>query len=343
MARKPTIVDLAREARLGAATVDRVLHARANVSERARQRVLEAAQRLGYPLPAALRALPPGSRPALDLGFVLHKPGQAFYQDVAEQIAAACRAHPDHAITPHIRFSPSQAPQDFVREIEGLAPACAAIAATAVNHPSLARLAGELTRAGRPVFSILNDFAGAAGAGYFGLDNMRVGRLAGWMMATRLQGPGKVAVLVGGTRWHGQAMRDAGLRAYLSDRAPGLSVLETAVNLETRQLTYEATLELLDRVPDLGGLYVAGGGMEGAIAALRELRPADRLTLIVNELTPESSQGLADRYVTMVIATPVRALCAGLVEAMAAQALRADGRAPQRTELPPRLYLPESV
>lgn len=343
MARKPTIIDIAREAGLAAATVDRVLHNRPNVSARAREQVVAAAQKVGYPLPVALRAIADEARPQRNLGFVLHKRGQAFYQRFAQEIEAACAANSAFAIQPHIRFAASQAPEDFAKEMRELAQTCDAVAATAVNHTTLARLAEELTRTGTPVLSMLNNFGGSQGTGYFGMDNMRVGRLAGWMMATRLQRPGKVALFVGGTRWHGQALRETGFRSYLREFAPEIDVLDTAINLETRQLTYEATLALLDRAPDLAGLYVAGGGMEGAIAALREARPADKLTLIVNELTPESRAGLADRYVTMVVATPLQTLCSNIVRRMAestskhSQVIRSD------EIFEPLLYLPESV
>lgn len=342
MPRKPTIHDLARAAGLGAATVDRVLHGRQNVSERARRHVIEAARQIGYPLPGSLEDNDKGNRPQLDLGFVLHKRGQAFYQTFAAEIEAACRARTDVTIAPQIRFAASQSPDDFAKELHAAAEFCQAVAATAVNHSSLARLAEHLSRRGIPVFSMLNDFAGSSGSGYFGLDNLKVGRLAGWMMSTRLQTPGKVAVFVGGTRWHGQAMRETGFRSYLREHAPRLGILDTAVNLETRQLTYEATLDLLDRVPDLRGIYVAGGGMEGAIAALREVRPADKLTLIVNEITPDSSRGLADRYVTMAIATPLTELCRKLLDQMVDHALRPQGSERSSPDLEPLLYLPES-
>lgn len=343
MARKATITDIAREAGVGAATVDRVLHERPNVSPRAREQVAEAAVRLGYPLPASLREITTGDLPKLELGFVLHKRGQAFYQQFAEEIRAACKARRDVRITPRISFSPSQAPDDFIQEIRAAANDCQAVAATAVNHPSVTRLAEELSRGGAPVFSLLSDFAGPSGGGYFGLDNMRVGRLAGWMMATRLKSAAKVAVFVGGSRWHGQAVREAGFRSALREYAPGVDVFDTSVNLETRQLTHEATLDLLTRVPDLAGIYVAGGGMEGAISALRESRPADRLTLIVNELTPESRRGLADRYVTMVIATPLEKLCAGLIDRMVSVILRPEGKYSDPARAEPLLYLTESV
>lgn len=73
---------------------------------------------------------------------------------------------------PQIRFVASQSPDDFAKELRTAAETCQAAAATAVNHSSLARLAEDLSRRGIPVFSMLNDFAGSSGSGYFGLDNL---------------------------------------------------------------------------------------------------------------------------------------------------------------------------
>jgi LacI family transcriptional regulator len=67
------------------------------------------------------------------------------------------------------------------------------------------------------------------------------------------------------------------------------------------------------------------------------------VALIVNELTEDSRAALADRYVTMVIATPLQALCAALVETMTDAAL-GDGTVRHRTTVfEPQIYLPESV
>ena len=119
-------------------------------------------------------------------------------------------------------------------------------------------------------------------------------------------------------------------------------MLDTVVNLETRQVTYGATLKLLNRQPDLRGIYVAGGGMEGAIAALREVRPAGKVALVVNELTSESRKALIDRYVTMVIATPLQELCCDLVEMMVDAVAGKPNTTPSQHFLTPQLYVPES-
>ncbi|MFD1808638.1 hypothetical protein ACFSHQ_12550 [Gemmobacter lanyuensis] len=80
------------------------------------------------------------------------------------------------------------------------------------------------------------------------------------MISTAAREAGTVAIFVGGHRWHGHQLRDEGFRSYLKDRAPQLKPLETRVNLETRQLTYDATRQLLKQHADLRGIYIAGGG-----------------------------------------------------------------------------------
>ncbi|MBT8409981.1 MAG: substrate-binding domain-containing protein, partial [Alphaproteobacteria bacterium] len=178
---------------------------------------------------------------------------------------------------------------------------------------------------------------------YLGLDNVKVGRIAAWMIAMQVRDPGKLAVFVGGNRWHGHILRETGFQSYIREYAPGFSMLDTVVNLETRQVTYEAMLELLNRHRDLRGVYVAGGGMEGAIAALREMRPPGKVALVVNELTEESRRALSDRYVSMVIATPLDDLCRDLVTLMAAAAREGPNANTGQHFLTPQLYVPESI
>jgi len=154
-------------------------------------------------------------------------------------------------------------------------------------------------------------------------------------LATR--GAGPLAVFVGGNRWHGHGLRDQGFRAWLRTHAPRQAVLDTILNLETRHLTYEAVTALLVRRPDLAGIYVAGGGMEGAIAALRDARAGERVALVVSALTPESRRGLRAGQVTMVIDTPLEKLCR---EVVARMGRITPGAAV--TDLPP-LFLPPDI
>lgn len=57
--------------------------------------------------------------------------------------------------------------------------------------------------------------------------------------------PGKAAVFVGSHRFQGHELREIGFRSYFRDNAPSFEVLDTLVNLEKRQITYETTLDLM--------------------------------------------------------------------------------------------------
>ncbi|MDD9739476.1 MULTISPECIES: LacI family DNA-binding transcriptional regulator [Marinovum] len=343
MSRRPTLKDLAKAAGVGLATVDRVLNGRDNVRQATVRRVLIAAQEIGYPTARLAEINDRTERPVVRFGFVLHKPSQAFYRSFAAALEAAVAERQDVRGRCEIRFSASQSPGDFAAELQEAGQSAQVLATSAINHPGLSRAIAALQGAGKPVFSLLNDAASGIQQSYLGLDNVKVGRIAGWMIATQVRDPGKVAVFIGGNRWHGHILRETGLRSYLRDHAPGLELLDAVVNLETRQVTYEATLDLLDRHPDLRGIYVAGGGMEGAIAALRELRPPGKVALVVNELTDDSRAALADRYASLVIATPLTELSRQLVDLMIEATRQSAPPVSAQHFLTPQLYGPESI
>lgn len=340
MVRRATIRDVAREAHVSVATVDRALNGRAKVREETLRRISEAVGRVGYHARGLIDHRLDASVPELRLGMILLKEKQPFYRAFRHEIEVAVAGRSDLRGTVNIRFAQSQSPEEFADLLRDVGRQADAVAALAVNHRSLDRVVQDLKNDGVPTFSLLNDFAQGIRRNYIGLNNMKVGRQAAWML-TRTTAPGKLAIFVGGKRWHGHDLREVGFRAYMREAAPGFSVLETLVNLETRQLTYEATLNLLDRHPDLKGVYVAGGGMEGSIAALRETRPPDKVALVVNEITPDSRAALLDGYVRMVISTPLRELCETIVELAVRARAQPDATAIEQHFLEPRIVLPE--
>ncbi|NIZ12567.1 LacI family DNA-binding transcriptional regulator [Phaeobacter sp. HF9A] len=342
MARRPTTQDVAREAGVSVTTVDRALNGRAKVREETMRKIAQAAHKLGYHARGLIERNLDAAVPEMTFGFLLIKKNQEFYQNFARELEQAVAARSDIRGRAVVRFASSQSPEDFAKGLESLAH-CDAIAATAVNHQLMAQVVSDLKQRGVPVFSLLNDFAQGVRRNYLGMNNMKIGRVAAWMITKTVPIPGKLAIFVGGNRWHGHDLREVGFRSFVRENAPSFSVLDTLVNLETRQLTYEATLDLLGRHPDLKGIYVAGGGMEGAIAALREAHASPRVALIVNEVTKESSAALADGYVLMAITTPLPALCADLVGHMVRSVQEGDDGIAGQHFLDPHLVLSEML
>lgn len=343
MARRPTIADLARESGVSVATVDRVLNARHPVREETTRRVYDAATAIGYHAAGLIRQRLRQDLPQYRLGFILQQPSQPFYQSFAKEIEGAIAGTQHFRGIAQIEYLESQTPTEISKRLRDVAIRSRAVAMVSVDHPTINATVAELKENGIPVFSLLSDFATGVRAGYIGLNNRKAGRTAAWIIAKTAKKPGKVAVFVGSHRFLGQEMREIGFRSYFRELAPEFELIDTLVNLEARNIAHEATLDLLHRHPDLVGFYVAGGGMEGAISALREENMADRLVTVCNELTPDSRAALAENIMTMVIGTPLERLCRELVDQMAVAIEKAVGETPGQIFLPFDIFTSENI
>lgn len=341
--RRPTISDLAKASGVSVATIDRVLNGRLPVREQTARRVYEAAQEIGYHAVGLLRQRVFEDVPRYQLAFLLQKPTQSFYQAFAKEIEAAAAAMTAAKLQVQIDYPAVSTPSAIAEKMRALAARNQAVAVVAPDYPAVEAIVDELKEKKIPVFSVLSDFAAGVREGYLGLDNRKVGRSAAWTIARTARKPGKVACFVGSHRFHGHELREVGFRSYFRENAPEFEVLETLINFDAVDVTHEATLDLLQKHPDLIGLYVAGGGMEGAIAALREENRAGDVTLIVNELVPESKGALMDGTVAMAICTPLPLLCRELITQMVSSVERSAQTTVRQTFFPFEIYISENI
>ncbi|KSV69070.1 LacI family transcriptional regulator [Sinorhizobium sp. GL2] len=343
MSNRPTIADLARTAGVSVATVDRVLNGRHPVREETARRVYEAAKSIGYHAVGLIRQRVFEDLPQYRLGFVLQKPEQAFYQTVSKEIENAALSLSHARVFAQVDFVANSTPSAITEKLRAAAARNQAIALVAPDYPAVTTAIEELKERGIPVFSLLSDFAAGVREGYVGLNNHKVGRTAAWMITKAAKRPGKVAAFVGSHRFLGHELREIGFRSYFREHAPDFEVLDTMVNLDTAEITHEATLNLLQRHPDLIGFYVCGGGMEGAISAIREEKLEGKLIAVVNELTPDSRAALGDDVVTLAISTPTPALARETINLMIQAIDKGPTGAPGQTFLPFDLFTPENI
>ncbi|WP_417310799.1 LacI family DNA-binding transcriptional regulator [Devosia sp.] len=341
--RRPTITDLAREAGVSVATVDRVLNGRARVREDTALKVRDAANRVGYHGATAIGQRVLAHQPQLRLGIILQKQRHDFYRELADNLRAQLAATTSHRVQASVVFAETTLPSELTELLHSFAGKVDAVAATGLDNQQVTAAVSALRAQGIPVFSLLSDFAQGVRESYVGLNNLKAGRTAGWLMAGLCRQPGKVGIFIGGHRFHGHELRETGFRSSLREYGAAFELLNPQVNLESRQLTYEATLEVLESTPDLVGIYCAGGGMEGAIAALRETRQPGQICLMVHELTAETQRALQDGFVSIVISTPLRELCAELTGLMIHAVDNGMADTPGQRFLPFQIWTPESL
>jgi LacI family transcriptional regulator len=343
MSSRPTIEDVAREAGVSIATVDRVLNRRARVREETALRVYDAARAIGYHASAVIRHRLAAELPALTFGFLLQTDRHSFYQSFAKELRQAVEDCPSVRGRVIIEHADEGSVETVLEKLDSLGQRADVLALVSPDNHHITDRVRDLRAEGKPVFALLSDFAQGVRDSYIGLNNVKVGRTAAWLISRTAARPGKIALFVGSFRWHGHELRETGFRSYFREFAPEFELLETTVNLDTRGVTEEAARGLLQRHPDLAGIYVAGGGMEGAIAALRETRPDPLPAMVVNELTRDSTAALLDQLIVGVIATPLQRLCTALTDLMVSARLNGPSDTPGQLFLPFDLHVPESI
>lgn len=342
MARRPTIADLARASGVSVATVDRVLNRRLPVREATAMSVVAAAERIGFHATGLLKQRL-AEVPHRDLGFILQKRHDEFYRSLAATLSTATREASYMRGRPSVEFVDALIPAAIAAKLRDMARHCDALAVVAVDHPHVNEAIEELSAAGTPVYALLTDVSAPSRAGYAGVDSRKAGRTAAWAISRLAKEPGPVGVLVGTHRYLGQELAEISFRSYFREHAPDFRLLETSVDLEDDRIAHEATLEILAKNKNLKGIYLAGGGMKGMIAALREEGGGRRIVAVCNELLSHTRAALIDGVVDLVLNTPLTQLSARVVEAMdrAIDGKTLEGM--EQIQLPAELVIRENI
>ena len=343
MSKRPTISDLAAVAGVSVATVDRVLNGRLPVRGSTANRVLRAAESIGYHAVPLLRDRVRKTGPARRFGVLLQKKADAFYQRLAASFEAAAKVYPDGRIRLAVEFIEELSPTTVVDALRRLGAVADALAIVSIDHPFVSQEIARLRAEGIPTVAMVTDLTAEDRIGYVGRDNRKEGRTAGWMIARAAREPGKVGIIVGSHRFLCQETAEISFRSYFREHAPGFRLMEPLVNLDDPRIAYEATHDLVAGNPDIVGIYICGGGTEGVIRAAREGALAGRVAIVCNELTDVTRSALIDGVLTAVISTPMDAMVARTV-AMLMEALDTRTAIPARQEmLPFELYVSENV
>ena len=340
---RPTIHDLARAAGVSVATVNRVLAGAANVRVPTRQRVQEAAESIGFYGLGAIQSRGAASRPKYRFGFLLHQGTRSFYRMLAQELAAAARAVPDAGIDARIEFLDDLSPQNTAARLHEMGEKCDAVAVVAAVHPLVSAALESLRARGVPVFALISQLSATGQVPYVGLDNWKVGRTAAWAVAQMAKAPGKVGILVGNHRYRCQDMNESGFRSYFREFAPGFTLLEPLLTFESATIAQEMTERLLRDHPDLVGLFVAGGGITGALTALRASRRAGQIVSVGFQLMDVTRTALLDGVLTLVISHPLADMARETVAGMIRAVSQRDGEGNHTVVLPFALLGRESI
>lgn len=338
----PTIIDVAAQAGVSPATVDRVLNRRSSVRPATAQRVIAAAEALGY-LGADADFAASTQKP-LRILFLLPAGQNRFLTLLARTILAAKSHFEALALRPTLETIDSFRPDLLAQRLRQATREVDGVVFMALEHPLVRDAVDHLAHHGIPVVTIISDIVGSGRAAYVGLDNRSVGRTVGYVMGRFIgQRPAKVAMIAGSLSYRAHEEREMGFMHLFQEMFPQTEVLGVREGYDNPERNYCQTRMVLARHGDLAGIYNIGGAPEGVGKALKEARKEHEIVLIGHGLTPEARALLLDGTMDAVITqNPDLTLmqCTSVFLNIRAGRAAQEGLTPMRSEIIFRENLP---
>ena len=299
---RTTIEEIAREAGVSTATVDRVVNKRSGVGARTKASVLAVAQRLGYFDGNYDQALLTKVLPQkLRLDFVLPVAKNQF-MDVLRQEIETLAAQREN-LDVHITRVEGINPRELAEQVNALAGTAQGIGIVALDHPDVREAIRAANSAGAKVVTIASDISSVPRVAYIGIDNRAAGRLAGYLMHRFYggAGPGKVALISGSLSYRGHEEREMGFRHILAEDCPQLQIVEQLEMMDDPDRAFNIAIGLLDRHPDLNAIYNVGAGNSGLGRALKVKNLRHHVLLIGHDATEDTRALLLDGTLDAII------------------------------------------
>ena len=283
--KKVRLADIASEARVGTATVERVLNARGNVSPATIDKVIQAARRLGYKPP-----LPERYHGVLRIEVIMVRRETPFFQRLASAFQRISESL-DPCIRVHRTFADENDPMSVARRIASPGFRRMGLIIVAPDHPEVRAKLRAAKDAGEVIVQIVSRI-GDQDDLFVGIDNYAAGRMAGQLMTRMLSSrQGRFVGLCHSGAYQVHRERIRGFSAYLASNAHEGHVFSRVLfGLDQDLRSAELLQDALTEDPGTVGVYNAGGANEGVASVLERMTPRGSIMWVGHELT-EASRG----------------------------------------------------
>ena len=294
--------EIARQAGLGTATIDRVVNNRPNVSAQTRARVLAAIEELrGQEAQLAAR----GRRMFFD--FVIEAP-ERFSREVkqaAEQVVpdigtAVCRSR--------FVIQERMSTEDTVAVLSRIAKrGSEGVCLKVRDTPEIRAAVERLGLAGIPVVTLVTDISDSRRIAYVGLDNLGAGRIAAFLISKTVGDvTGSVLATRSDDQFLGEEEREIGFIQTLAELCPNLSIIPISGGRGRGPDTARLVTDRTGNLGNLKAVYSMGGGNRSIINALEDarIRPS---VFIAHDLDRENRALIDDGHLSFIMHHDLRA------------------------------------
>lgn len=288
--RMATIKEIAELAGVSRGTVDRVLNNRGAVNPATAEKIREIAKALDY-RPNRAGLVLAAQKKNLKLGVILFSQNNPFFEDVLKGVKSKADALAEYncsVLIRQVRFDVAEqikAIDELVEtdEISGLAIA-------PCNDEQIREKINELWRKGIPTVTFNTDIENSSRIAYVGSNYTKSGETAAGLMNLLTYGDVHLGVVSGSPKILCHTQRIAGFENRIKKEYPNIHITGTVVNNDDDFESYDQTLELLRRYPQINALFFAAGGVYGGCRAVMTLHREKKITILAFDKVPTTKE-----------------------------------------------------
>ena len=304
-----TIKEIAEMAGVHRATVDKVLHHRVGVSDEVRQRIQKIIDEVGYTPNPTGRALQKQGKTYRIAAILMEVDAAPYLQAGIEQGAASTAGFDISVDFGQSAFQDAERQSNLIEA--AIRDKADGILLSPINAERVRRAIGHAAQCGIPVVTINADIENSARFCHVGQSAEQASRVAGRLLGQFLGGRGKAAVVTSSIANENNDfyvhVREQGVGQFLAAHYPDIEIVERIESLESKDIIYRKTLALLERQPDLNGLYIACGGVAGVGRALKEAGRAHDIRVLCHEDYPEILELMREEVVDCTLGSDLNA------------------------------------
>ena len=298
---KPTVHDIARDAGVSLATVDRVLNGRPGVRQKTVEKVNGAVERLGYV--RDINAANLARQRFYRFVFLLPEGKSQFLSSLEAAVRDAASSLIGHRCEVDVirtDFSETSISKDLMPHLVEVK--ADGVAVMGDETQSVRNMIADLKATGVSVVALVTDQSGSERDHFVGIDNVAAGKTAGVLMGRYLGGrAGRVAVVVNTKQSRDMVERRMGFDQIMGDQFPVVEVLDSVEGRDDQDQVARVLEDTLDQRGPIAGIYCAGAGTRGVTRVIRDRALTDEVVVVAHELTPHCREALKDGTIDVII------------------------------------------
>ncbi|TLS42744.1 LacI family transcriptional regulator [Streptomyces montanus] len=290
------IREIARQAGLSEATVDRVLNDRGGVRE---STVMEVRQAI-KDLDRQRTQVRIGGRTFM-IDIVMQTP-ERFSTAVRDALEAELPSLHPAVVRSRFHFRETGPASELIATMDKIAKrGSQGVILKAPDLPEVGAAVGRLVAVGIPVVTLVTDLPSSARMTYVGIDNRAAGATAAYLVERWLGGrPGHVLATISRGSFRGEEEREMGFRSAMRVANPERSLVEVTDSDGLDATQRELVLEALERDEDINAVYSIGGGNAATLDAFDTLG-RECAVFIAHDLDHDNTRLLREHRLSAVL------------------------------------------